>query len=52
VDDNDVNKKVALKMLSHFGFTNCDTASDGVQALQLFKERKYDLILMDCMMPV
>ena len=29
-----------------------DTASNGEEALQAMKERHYDLVLMDCEMPV
>lgn len=50
VDDNPVNLKVALCMLSRFG-CQVDTASGGQQALQLAAEQYYDLILMDCQMP-
>jgi CheY-like chemotaxis protein len=51
VDDNNVNQKVAKKMLSFFGFNVCDVASDGLQALDKMKTKRYDLVLMDCMMP-
>ena len=52
VDDNDINQTVALKMLAYYGFTTTDKASNGEQALLLMKSKKYDLVLMDCMMPV
>lgn len=50
VEDNVVNQKVALKMLSDFGL-NCDLAEDGVRALHLARKNQYDLILMDLQMP-
>jgi len=52
VDDNLVNQTVALKMLSFYGFINCDKATDGAEALEFMKEKRYDLVLMDCMMPI
>jgi signal transduction histidine kinase len=51
VEDNEVNQKIALKMLSEFG-VKCDLAIDGMQALSMCHKRKYDLILMDLQMPV
>jgi signal transduction histidine kinase len=51
VEDNDVNQKIAIKMLSDFG-VKCDLAIDGMQALSMCHKRKYDLILMDLQMPV
>ncbi len=50
VEDNEVNQKVALKMLSTFGLT-CDLAVDGVQALNMCRQRAYDLVFMDLQMP-
>ena len=51
VEDNAVNELVALAMLEHLG-CHADTASDGQEALAVLAERSYDLILMDCQMPV
>lgn len=51
VEDNLVNQKVAAKMVAKFGFTS-DMAVNGAQAVELFKENKYAIILMDCQMPV
>lgn len=50
VDDNKVNLKVASKMLLAYQF-QLDEASSGREAIRLVKEREYDLILMDHMMP-
>jgi PAS domain S-box-containing protein len=51
VDDNEINRVVALGHLRRLGFT-ADTAADGKDALAASERRPYDIILMDCMMPV
>ena len=51
VDDNLLNIKVAKRALQDFDFT-IDEAFNGVECLEKVKENKYDLILMDIMMPV
>jgi two-component system sensor histidine kinase/response regulator len=51
VEDNEVNQDVAIEMLRKLGF-DPDLAENGAQALLKVKEKKYDLILMDCQMPV
>jgi PAS domain S-box-containing protein len=50
VEDEPINREVALMMLDDAGFT-VDTAEDGVQALDRMERQKYDLILMDMQMP-
>ena len=50
VDDNKLNLKVAKKALEDFKF-EIDEASDGNEAIEKVKNKKYDLILMDIMMP-
>ncbi|MCF8056102.1 MAG: response regulator [Desulfocapsa sp.] len=51
VEDNLTNQEVTSGMLSVFG---CQTelANNGQEAVQAFSPGKYDLILMDCQMPV
>ncbi|MEO8449615.1 MAG: PAS domain S-box protein [Gemmatimonadota bacterium] len=51
VDDNVVNQKVAVRMLERLGY-RVDTASNGREALELWARVPYDLIFMDCQMPV
>jgi signal transduction histidine kinase/CheY-like chemotaxis protein len=51
VDDNPVNQLVAQAMLADMGVQS-QTASDGKQAVTLFCERRFDLVLMDIQMPV
>jgi signal transduction histidine kinase/CheY-like chemotaxis protein/HPt (histidine-containing phosphotransfer) domain-containing protein len=50
VDDNPMNKMVALVMLKNMGYTAHAVAS-GNEALDSLREIHHDLILMDCHMP-
>ncbi|MEH1827025.1 MAG: response regulator [Nostoc sp.] len=50
-EDNLVNQKVALKQLQSLGYS-ADVAGNGKEVLQLLEQIPYDLILMDCQMPV
>ena len=50
VDDNRMNLLV-LKGLLKRSLVQLDTASGGAECLQMAKDKKYDLILMDHMMP-
>ncbi|KZL51093.1 ATPase [Nodularia spumigena CENA596] len=50
-EDNLVNQKVALKQLQNLGY-EADVAANGQEVLQLLDRIPYDLILMDCQMPV
>ncbi|WP_062267779.1 response regulator [Endozoicomonas arenosclerae] len=52
VEDNQVNQMVARKLLEKLGCT-CEVAENGQEALDVLdSEKSFDLILMDCMMPV
>jgi CheY-like chemotaxis protein len=51
VDDNPVNRRVALRTLEILGCV-VETANDGAQAVELTKTNAYDLVFMDCHMPV
>lgn len=51
VEDNQVNQRVAVLQLQQIGFTS-DVASNGEEAVDAVSKNKYDLILMDCQMPV
>ncbi|MDF7808744.1 transporter substrate-binding domain-containing protein [Pontiellaceae bacterium B12219] len=51
VEDNLVNQKVATAILRKAG-CHVDTAENGQDAIQQIQTAKYDLILMDCQMPV
>ena len=44
-----ITKNIITKNLKN---TTCDIAENGKKALEMFKNHKYDLILMDIEMPV
>ncbi|MDO5154398.1 MAG: ATP-binding protein [Eubacteriales bacterium] len=50
VDDNLINRKVVLGMLKAYQ-CKTDEAASGFEALDFVKQKRYDLILMDHMMP-
>ncbi|MEH2442982.1 hybrid sensor histidine kinase/response regulator [Nostoc sp.] len=50
-EDNLVNQKIALKQLQSLGYS-ADVANNGKEALHLLEKIPYDLILMDCQMPI
>ncbi len=50
-EDNEVNMKVATTILKRMAF-NIEFAENGQEALNKFLHVKYDVILMDCMMPI
>ena len=49
-DDNLINLKVIKNTLEHYGF-RVDTATGGAEAISLCRDKDYDLIFMDQMMP-
>ncbi|KAG2377940.1 hypothetical protein C9374_008562 [Naegleria lovaniensis] len=51
-DDNDVNRKVLEKMLKIIGFKDIDQAKDGMECFEKYKHKSYNLILLDCVMPI
>jgi len=50
VDDNEMNRDVMSRRLRREGYA-VDVAEDGYQAMEMIKKTKYDLILLDVMMP-
>jgi signal transduction histidine kinase/CheY-like chemotaxis protein len=51
VEDNPVNLMVGQRLLGVLGIS-CDTASNGEAALMRMSASRYDIVLMDCQMPV
>ena len=51
VEDNLINQQVAEAMLTEMGLDPA-TANNGREALDLVRARHFDLVLMDCQMPV
>ena len=50
VDDNKLNRMILSKILSKIGIDS-DTAEGGLEAIELSKNKFYDLIFMDVHMP-
>ncbi len=50
VEDNEINQKVAQKMLEKLG-CSIEIATDGLKALECIGQKDYDVVLMDCQMP-
>ena len=51
VEDNLINQKVAQKVLEKIGCT-VTLANNGVEALEQMHSTSFDLVLMDCQMPI
>ena len=50
-EDNTVNQMVGQKMLSNMG-ASVDIACNGKEAIRMWSEFSYDVIIMDCHMPI
>lgn len=51
VEDNKMNRKIVINMLKTRSMT-CDVAVNGSEALKALSEKEYDIVFMDCQMPV
>jgi signal transduction histidine kinase/CheY-like chemotaxis protein len=51
VEDNDINQELALELLGSAGIV-VTLATDGAQALAALEREHFDVVLMDCQMPV
>jgi sigma-B regulation protein RsbU (phosphoserine phosphatase) len=51
VDDNEDNRYTLTRRLQREGYSNFTTAADGEQALELLGKQRFDLVLLDVMMP-
>jgi len=52
VEDNPVNRTLMERIIREFTKCEVDTAEHGGVAVELARKQRYDLILMDCQMPV
>jgi signal transduction histidine kinase/DNA-binding response OmpR family regulator len=50
-EDNEINRMVFREMLSTFGL-ECDMAENGADAVEAAKRQRYDIIFLDCQMPI
>ena len=50
-EDNGVNLRLAIKLLTLVGFKNIESVTDGVDAVNFVKDNKVDIVFMDVMMP-
>ncbi len=51
VDDNLVNQKLMVRILNKLKIS-CDVAENGKLSVEAFQARHYDMVFMDCQMPV
>jgi len=51
VEDHEINRKLAAIMLERMGY-RFSLANDGQQALLLLEQQRFDVVLMDVMMPI
>jgi len=51
VEDNELNQRLMKISLARFNY-NVSIAINGLEAIQMFIKEKFDIILMDIMMPV
>ena len=49
-EDNLVNQKLALRLLSQMGY-RADVAANGIEAIEAVQRQAYDVVLMDVQMP-
>jgi signal transduction histidine kinase/DNA-binding response OmpR family regulator len=50
VEDNAANLKVAVRMVERLGY-RADVAGNGIEAVRVLGQVRYDAVLMDCQMP-
>ncbi|HTT13776.1 MAG TPA: response regulator [Burkholderiaceae bacterium] len=50
VEDNSINRLIARRLLERLGL-QIDFADDGAEALERLAAVRFDLVLMDCVMP-
>ncbi|NJO52000.1 MAG: response regulator [Leptolyngbyaceae cyanobacterium RM2_2_4] len=51
VEDNEFNQQLIIRMLKYLGYS-ADVVSNGQEALTQLATCTYDIVLMDCQMPI
>jgi len=51
VEDNPVNRTVAMRVLAVIGLS-VESAENGKEAIEMLSRSRFDMVLMDCQMPV
>ena len=52
VEDHPTNQLLMERLLKKLGYHQIDFAENGKDALELYEQQTYDMILMDCQMPI
>ena len=50
-EDNSINQLVAIRILEKLGYDS-DVAFNGAEAIEMLRKQFYDIVFMDCQMPV
>src|SRR4029077_16551150 len=50
-EDNEINQRITLRLLQKLGL-EADAFVNGKDAVEALEKRPYDLVLMDCQMPI
>ncbi len=51
-EDNGANQRLIIQLLKKIGATNIHVTSNGAEALERLRSEPFDVVLMDCQMPV
>jgi CheY-like chemotaxis protein len=52
VEDNVINQRVLKKILTKIGYTKIDIANNGQEAVDMFQQKSYNILMVDLCMPV
>lgn len=52
VEDNDINIMIVEEVLANMGYSNVSIVKNGLEATKVVQEKDFELVLMDCQMPV